>query len=51
MRRSFYIFTFIGKKLITLELVGQNPTDKERIVAKSLQLKREKGTQMRTQTE
>lgn len=51
MRSIFYIFTFIGKKLTTLKLLGQNPTDKEGIVAKSLQLKREKGTQMHTQTE
>lgn len=42
MRNSFYIFTFIGKKLITLNLLEQNQTDKERIVAKSLQLKRKK---------
>lgn len=50
MRNSFYIFTFIGKKLVTLTLLEQNQTDKERIVAKWLQLKRKKSTQMHIQT-
>lgn len=42
MRNSFYIFTFIGKKLVTVKFLEQNQTDKERIVAKWLHLKRKK---------
>lgn len=49
MRSSFYIFTLIGKKLITLRFLGQNQTDQERTVAKPLQLKsKKKNTQMHT---
>ena len=37
MRNSFYVFTFVGKKLIS-----RTKPDKERTVAKPLQLKRKK---------
>ena len=50
MRNSFYVFTFVGKKLIS-----RTKPDKERTVAKPLQLKikkkKKKGIQMHTQTE
>lgn len=37
MRNSFYVFTFVGKKLIS-----RTKPDKERTVAKPLQLKKKK---------
>lgn len=47
MRNSFYVFTFVGKKLIS-----RTKPDKERTVAKPLQLKKKKKSiQMHTQTE
>lgn len=46
MRNSFYVFTFVGKKLIS-----RTKPDKERTVAKPLQLKKKKSIQMHTQTE
>lgn len=50
MRSSFYIFRFIGKKFLAPKFLGQNQIEKERTVAKPLQLKRKKkNLQMHTQ--
>lgn len=51
MRSSLYIFIFTGKKFLTPKFLLQNQTEKERTIAKPLQLKRKKkNLQMHMQT-
>lgn len=49
MRSSFYIFTLIGKKFLTLKFLGQNQTEKN--CCKAITVKKEKEKSANSQVE